>query len=268
MVRRFGQVVMYLLIAAAIVFLALVAALAFFQRALIYPIPPVTANVPAGFERISYETSDGLELQAGYRPATGGQPTVLFFHGNGSDWKSTFYTTELIAARGFGVLAAEYRGYSGNPSAPSEQGLYRDGRAALAWLRAQGIADDEIVLAGNSLGSGIATQLASEFAPKALIIISGFKSMTATASNHYPWAPVDLLLRDRFDNISKIAQVSAPILVLHGTEDRLIPVAHAQQLARTNPEAVFVEFTGAGHNMSADDAPQMAQLKFLEQLAD
>jgi len=94
----------------AIAFLGVVAALYFFQRSLIYPVPEPDSSVPAGFEAVSYTTSDGLELEAGYRAPREGMPTLLFFHGNGVDWQTTSFTTELAVAEGYGVLAAEYRG--------------------------------------------------------------------------------------------------------------------------------------------------------------
>lgn len=125
--------------AATLGFTGVVGLLYTYQRELIYPVPEVDRAVPAGFQHISYATEDGLTLSAGYRPARPGMPTLLFFHGNSVDWQSTEHTTELAVARGYGVLAAEYRGYGGNPGTPSEAGLYADGRAALAWLQAQGV---------------------------------------------------------------------------------------------------------------------------------
>ncbi len=243
------------------------ALLALFQRSLIYPIPATDTSTPPGFERIAYQTSDGLKLAAGYRAARGGKPTLLFFHGNGVSWQTTYHTTELLAEQGYGVLAAEYRGYGGNPSSPSEQGLYLDGRAALDWLAGRGVMPSDIVLVGNSLGSGVAVELAGRTNVHALILIAPFMSLAATASNAYPWAPVDLLLRDRFANIDKIGEIDAPILIIHGENDGLIPVAHAMELAAASDHAQLVLLPGYGHNMSGEDAAQLPQLEFLERLA-
>lgn len=253
-------------VAALILFLTIVAVLWFFQRSLIYPIPPIDESLPAGFEPISYETSDGLTLRAGFQRAEDGKPTLLFFHGNGVDWQTTFFTTELLAARGYGVLAAEYRGYSGNSGSPSEKGLFTDGRAALDWLLARGIDPADIVLVGNSLGSGVAVELARTFPARALILIAPFKSMADTARYSYPYVPVDYLLQDRFDNIGKIAEVASPILIIHGENDGLIPIRHAQDLAAANPAARFVTLPGFGHNMSGEVAAQLPQMEFLDDL--
>ncbi len=255
-----------LLVLSAFAFTLFVGGLYTWQRDLIYPVPQIDRSVPENFEPIVYTTSDGLELNAGYRPAMDGMPTVLFFHGNGMDWQTTFFTTELLAEEGYGVLAAEYRGYGGNPGEPTEDGLYRDGRAALAWLEAQGVTEGDIVLVGNSLGSGVATELASEMQPRALILVSAFKSMTATAQNAYPYVPVDWLLVDRFDNIAKIGAVTAPVLVVHGSDDQLIPLAHARELAESARSAQLIVLSGFGHNMAGDETAQQPQLAFLESL--
>lgn len=249
-----------------LLFCGVVGALYQFQRNLIYPVPLLDTGLPEGFLPITYQTSDGLNLQAGYRPPEQGRPVLLFFHGNGVDWKSTYHTTKLLSARGYGVLAAEYRGYGGNPGNPTEEGLYRDGRAALGWLREQGVADGDIVLVGNSLGSGVATELARHMQARALVLISAFKSMTATASGQYPWAPVGWLLQDRYDNIAKIGEVTYPVLVVHGSEDRLIPLGHASELAGAAPSARLVKLAGMGHNLSGEVAAQVPQLQFLDQL--
>jgi len=181
------------------------------------------------------------------------------------DWQTTSFTTELAVAEGYGVLAAEYRGYGVNPGEPSEQGLYKDGRAALDWLLARKVQPSDIVLVGNSLGSGVATELATQIDPRALVLVAPFKSMAATAANTYPWAPVDWLRHDRFDNIAKVA---APVLVVHGEMDELIPLPHASELARAAASAELVTLPGLGHNMAGTDEAQVPQLRFLRALAN
>jgi uncharacterized protein len=264
--KRAFRLVCKVAVLGAGVFAALIGGLYTFQRDLIYPVPEVDRTMPDGFQPIAYHTDDGLELQAGYRPAALGMPTLLFFHGNAVDWQSTKHTTEMAVAQGYGVLAAEYRGYGGNPGSPSEQGLYRYGRAALAWLLDQGVPAGQIVLVGNSLGSGVATQLAGEVPARALVLVSPFKSMTATAANTYPYVPVDWLLADRFENIAKIGHATMPVLVIHGEVDELIPVDHARQLAAANRMARLVVLPGLGHNMAGMDVAQLLQLQFLEGL--
>jgi fermentation-respiration switch protein FrsA (DUF1100 family) len=263
--RRQRVTFLGLLVAIAAGYLALVALLALNQGRLVYPVPPAQ-EVPPGFASVTLHTADGLVLDAGYRPARAGLPTVLLFHGNGMVWPDGRHVTELLAARGYGLLLAEYRGYNGNPGSPSEQGLYRDARAALAFLEGKGIARSDVVLIGLSVGSGPAVQLAVENEVRALLLVSPLASLPATAAAAYPWLPVRLLLRDRYDNLAKLPRVAAPVLILHGDDDELIPLDHAGRLARANPRAEFVTLPGRGHNMAADPLVQQLQLAFLERL--
>ena len=260
--RRMGT---WLLVALATFYIAVVAIAWLAQGRMIYPAPPARAEIPAGFERISYRTDDGLELVAGYRPARGDVPTLLFFHGNGADWQSTAYVTDRLATAGYGVLAAEYRGYGGNPGASSEQGLYADGRAALRYLQDRGVEPANIVLVGNSLGSGVATQLAGEVDAAALVLISPFDSLKETAARQLRWAPVRLLLRDRYDNAGKLGALGMPILVLHGEEDTLISVEQARALAARNPDTELVTYPGWGHELVGNPQTQDRIAAFLEQ---
>lgn len=263
--RRLRMVLIWFLAFVATGYLAIVVLLAANQRSLVYPAPPAE-GVPPGYSAIELHTADGLAITAGYRPARSGRPTVVLFHGNGMVWPEGVYVTELLASRGYGVLLAEYRGYNGNPGAPNEQGLYHDGRAALAFLQGEGVPSGDVVLVGLSVGSGPAVQLATESKVRALILISPFSSLPATAQAAYPWLPARWFLRDRYDNLAKLTQVDAPVLILHGAADRLIPLAHAEQLAAANPAAEFVSLPGRGHNMASDPLVQRLQLEFLERL--
>jgi pimeloyl-ACP methyl ester carboxylesterase len=113
-----------------------------------------------------------------------------------------------------------YRGYGGNPGQPSEEGLYNDARAAIEFLAAEGIRPENVIYYGESLGSGVAVQLALETTPAAIILEAPYTDITAVGQRRYPFLPVRLLMRDRFDNLSKIAAVRAPVMVIHGEQDR------------------------------------------------
>jgi hypothetical protein len=259
------MIVVWLLVSMAVGYLAIVGLLAANQGRLVYP-APAPQDAPPGFAPIALRTADGLAITAGYRPARDGLPTVLFFHGNGMVWPDSAYVTELLASHGYGLLLAEYRGYNGNPGEPSEQGLYHDGRAALAWLESQGVPADEVVLAGLSVGSGPAVQLATETKPHAVILISPLASLPATASEAYPWLPTGWIIRDRYDNLAKLHRVDAPVLILHGEADALISVTQAERLARAKPGTEFVSLPGRGHNMAAEPLVQRLQVEFLDRL--
>jgi pimeloyl-ACP methyl ester carboxylesterase len=246
-----------------------VAALAYLfvrQRALIYPAPrhaPVTA-LP-GFQMVRLRAEDGLTLAAAYR-AGRSDPTVVYFHGNGNDLAAADRATRMLGAAGYSLLLVEYRGYGGNPGTPSEQGLYRDGRAALAWLAAHGVASARTVLIGNSLGSGVATRLAAEQSVAGLALVSGYSSLAEVIGPHYPWVPVSLLLTERFDNRAALPRVSAPILLLHGVGDRLIAADHSRRLAALNSRARLELVPGAGHELAWLPTAQARILRWLAKI--
>jgi fermentation-respiration switch protein FrsA (DUF1100 family) len=244
-----------LAIVAGLCLLAFVAIFAF-QRSLIYPAPAQPAALPAGYQSVALHTADGLTLKAAYRAALHGKQTVVFFHGNGDSWEGAAVATSRLAATGYGVLLPEYRGYAGNPGHPTEAGLYADGRAALAFLKDRHVTDRQTVLIGNSLGSGVATQMATEIAPAALVLISPFTSLPDAAAKHFPWLPVRLLLRDRFDNLAKIGRVGAPVLVLHGRRDAVIAFAEAGPLSAAAKRGTLIPFPEAGHELAYSQAAQ------------
>ncbi|MBO6768889.1 MAG: alpha/beta fold hydrolase [Erythrobacter sp.] len=249
----------------AVAYLALVAVLYLAQGSLIYPAPRGILPITGGFEEVSYTTADGLDLKAGYRAARPGFPTIVYFHGNGADWVSSVVATDRLVPEGYGVLAAEYRGYRGNPGSPSEEGLYRDGRAAIAFLAERGVDPGNLVLIGNSIGSGVAVQMASEIAPAALVLISPFASLSQLAAEKFRWLPTGLLLRDRYENMQKIGEIGAPTLILHGDADSVVPHIHAERLLAANPDAYLRIFSGYGHDLAWHDAAEEAVIAFLAQ---
>lgn len=233
------------------------------QTRLIYPAPRERAALSAGFTEITLETADDLALRAFHRPPANGLPTIVYFHGNGGSLLGATYETDRLAQAGYGLLLVEYRGYGGNPGEPSEQGLYRDGRAAMEWLARQGTQPGETIIAGNSIGSGPATQMALEYKPRALILSSPFTTLQDVAAAKMRLFPVRRLMRDRFDNLSKISDLAMPVLVLHGTADTLIPDHHGKSLAAAAPKADLVLVKGAGHGLSFQPEAQEAILTWL-----
>ncbi len=247
-------------------YLVVAAALFVFQRSLIFPAPQNARAVPDGFERVELLTADQLRLAAAYRPARDGRPTIVFFHGNGDSWSGAALATEALADAGFGLMLPEYRGYAGNPGSPSEQGLYRDGRAAIEWLESRGISPEETVIIGNSVGSGVAVQMAVEFHPAALILVSPFSSLPDVVAEKLPWLPTSLLLRDKFANKEKIGDFSGPILLLHGMADELIPAHHARNLAKEHPDAELKMLANAGHELAYRRAAQEIERDWLNKV--
>lgn len=225
-----------ILILGALGYGTLVGAAYVFQRNLLY-FPQRTAPQPndwgaADMQVVALHTADGLTLRAWYRaPANRDSFVFTHFHGNASHIGSSAWKLCPLMTAGHGLLLPEYRGYSGNPGRPSEEGLYADGRAALAFLAHSGITARRIVLYGESLGTGVVVQLATETEDLAAIILEApFTSVPDAGARHYFWLPVHALSQDRYENLKKMDQVTAPLLILHGERDRIVPAAHGRRL--------------------------------------
>jgi fermentation-respiration switch protein FrsA (DUF1100 family) len=250
-----------LLLILALAWLGALALLWSFQRNLLFLAPREPPGPPpAGYRQVHVETSDGLSLGAWYRPAGAGHPTILFFSGNAASLPTSAEWCQALAEAGFGLLLLSYRGYDGNPGAPSEHGLYRDGRAAVAWLAGHGV--KRPVLAGLSLGSGVAAEMAYEaatssgwpdgVAPSALLLFSPYRSIPEVAAERYPIFPVLLLAKDRFDTASKLAAMRIPIFVAHGEDDQVVPLAQGLAVYAAAPEPKrLVAMKGVGHDYSS-----------------
>lgn len=228
------------------------------QRRLLFPAPgQYPAAPPPGFALVHSETDDGLRLSAFYRPAVPGRKTLLFFHGNGDNLLGAIEATRGPAAAGHGLMLAEYRGYGGNPGSPDEDGLYRDGDAAMRWLAGAGVAPRDIIVVGNSVGSGPATEMALRHDVAGLILVSGFSSLPDVVRSQVPL--VGGLVRDRFDNEAKLARVRAPVFLLHGDADTLVKPDNLARLHAARPDATVALVAGAGHEL-AYTAPAQAIL--------
>lgn len=266
--RRWIVRLVKVIIVAYLVGLAILFAL---QRQLLFPAgkePPSLkrAGLVGLMESVELTTADGLALLAWYhRPPNPSSPLILLFHGNGGTIEIRAAKAKAYIDAGFGVLMPEYRGYGGNPGSPSEDGLYADGRAALAFAAAQGIAPDRVVLLGESLGTGVAVQLAMEQRVAALVLEAPYSSVADVAQGDFPLLPVWWLVRDRFDSVDKIAHVQAPLFIVHGERDEVIPVRFGRAMfaAASEPkEALWLP--GAGHGVIGQYAVDVAVLDFLK----
>lgn len=261
------RVTLFGLLVIATLYAIAVAVLYFNQRSIFYPAPPdYPRGALPGFQSIHTRTDDGLPLAALYRPAEPGRRTIIFFHGNGDNLAGAAEAVRGLAAAGDGVLLVEYRGYGGNAGSPGEAGFYRDGEAAMLWLADAGVAPSQIVVIGNSIGSGPATEMAVRHPVAGLILVSGFSSLPDVARVHVRWAPVDWLVRDRFANAAKIDRVKAPVLLLHGDRDALVSVANARQLHAARADSTLMIVAGAGHELVYSDAAQRAMAEWVDAL--
>jgi fermentation-respiration switch protein FrsA (DUF1100 family) len=205
-----------------------------------------------GVEPVIFETTDGLGLSGWFVAASGPSPrvTVLVFNGNAGNRAHRGPLAAALHRHGLQVLLVDYRGYGGNPGTPTENGLAADSRAARAYLAGRPDVDaSRIVYFGESLGTAVAVDLAVEHPPAALILRSPFTSMADVGQHHYPFLPVRLLLRDRFAAIDHIQRIRAPLLVIAGGHDRIVPIDNSRRVydAAVAPKSLLV-FPDADHN--------------------
>jgi fermentation-respiration switch protein FrsA (DUF1100 family) len=206
------------------------------------------ARLPA-LQEATIATSDGLSLLGWYLPPPEAAPVVLHLHGNAGNIGHRAFLLRELARAGMGVLLLEYRGYGGNAGEPTETGLHHDARAALDFLRMQGIADNRIVVYGESLGTGAAVRLASEHPVGALVLESPYSSIVDLAAHTFPYVPVRLLLKDQFDSLARIKTVRAPLLVMQAAQDEIIPPELGRALFAAAPEPKeFWSSPQGGHN--------------------
>lgn len=225
-----------------------------FQRRLIYlpsqAVPDVDAVLP-GAEEVSFSTEDGLTLTAWYMPSDAeDQATVVVFNGNGGNRANRAPLADALSRHGYSVLLVDYRGYGGNPGSPSEEGLLTDARAARSYLISRpDVEEERLVYFGESLGGAVALGLAQESTPAALVLRSPFVSLADIGSHHYPFLPVSLLLRDRYPNDEWVTEVDVPLMMIAGSDDRIVPLEQTERLHElASPPKTLLVVEGAGHN--------------------
>ena len=247
--RLFG--ILASVIAIYVIFLAI---LVLFQRHLMY-FPDGQDFQPAklglsGFIRMDYSAPDGIRLHGFYAPrAAGRRLTILFLQGNAGNLNMRADKIRLWQKEGFGLMLATYRGYAGNRGSPTEPGLYQDARAAITTLQAAGIARKDMIIYGESLGTGLAVQMASEGPSAALILEAPYTSIPDVGQFRYPFVPIFWVMQDKFMSIAKIGNIHTPLLVLQAGQDYVIPPHFARKLyeAANSPKQILTNAT-AGHN--------------------
>ncbi|HEY9079954.1 alpha/beta hydrolase [Magnetovibrio sp.] len=261
-------------VTAGVIYLAVVVFMYAYQRSLLYypnsPKPTRAESGVAEMEELGFTTEDGLELFAWYAPPQDpAKPTVVIFHGNAGTLGDRGHKARLLLDAGYGAMLVEYRAYAGNPGTPTEQGLYADARAALARLRDRAGGDVLVVLYGESLGTGVATAMALEAQQNAkpvaaLILEAPFTSTVDVGAGHYPFLPVRVLMKDRYESLARIRDIHTSLLIVHGERDRVVPAKFGKRLfAAANPPKEHMWIADAGHNDLYDFGMGERVLEFL-----
>lgn len=247
------RILKLLAIGALCAYAAVLALLYVKQREMLYPRNPAraeiaSANLP-GVEETVLTAADGEALVAWVVPPREGKPVLLFFHGNAGNFGRPIRQTRFRALTedGTGLFAVNYRGYGGSTGSPTEEGLAHDARAAYAAAVAR-FGADRLVGYGESLGTGVAVKLAAEVPLKAVILEAPYLSTAAVAQQLYPYIPVGLFMRDQFHSDRVIGKVKAPLLILHGERDGVIPFSQGEALfALANPPKRLIRFPEGNH---------------------
>jgi fermentation-respiration switch protein FrsA (DUF1100 family) len=201
------------------------------------------------FESLQIRTADGETLHAWWVPAEDARGTVLFFHGNAGNISHRLDYLQMFHRLRYSTLIVDYRGYGKSTGTPSEAGTYRDAEAAWEHVRHARLArPQDIVIAGESLGGAVATWLAAESSPRAVVLFSTFTSVTDLGAQVYWFLPVRLLSRIGYDNLANLKRIRAPVFIAHSRDDDIVPYSHGKRLfeAASEPKT-FLEMRG-GHN--------------------
>ena len=207
------------------------------------------------FEEVFIEVEKGLKLKSWLiENDFKNKKTLVFFHGNAGNLSNRTYKLNQMSKLDLNILILAWRSFSGNEGEPSEQNLYNDAKKTIDWLNSRGVKNKNIILYGESLGTGIAVELGQTNQFGGIILESPFTSMTNAAKNIYPWLPVKYLLKDKYDSEKKIKNLQIPILIMHGKKDNIVPFKMGKKLYDLANNPKFFYFTeNDDHMMTFDE---------------
>lgn len=211
-------------------------------------VAPKDAGLPS-VEEVELTAKDGTKLIAWHMPARGAKPTMLYFTGNSGNAAQRAGKIAMITADGYGVFMLNYRRFGGSRGWPTEKNNVADAGVAYDYLRGIGLGEKDIVSYGESLGTGVAVQLALSRPVKALVLESPFTSLPELARRAWPFFPLNLVIADRYRTLDRISGVDVPLLIVHGARDEIIPVAHGRRVyhVANQPKQLSI-LPRAGHN--------------------
>ena len=247
------------------IYISVLILLFIFQRNLMYH--PNENNyfgdkLEVDIEKVNIKTSDNLSLLGWFHKKDLKKfKTILYFHGNAGKLENRIHKLNHFKDLDVNFLIIAWRGFSGNEGKPSEKGLYIDGSSAIAWLKSLGLTEKDIILYGESLGTGVATHVAQDNDYAGLVLETPFTSMTEAAKNFYPYIPVEILLRDKYKNDKKIKNISIPVLVMHGEADQIVPFWMGQKIYETANQPKYSYFTKYDDHMMEYDEKLVFELK-------
>jgi len=259
-----------LLIVASIYFLIVISTYIFQRNLLYHPEEnnyfgdPLTVEI----EKVKIKTQDNIELLSWFHNKNlNDYKTILFLHGNAGSLENRIHKINHFKDMDINFLLVSWRGFSGNNGKPTEKGLYEDARSAVEWLKSKGIKQNNIIIYGESLGTGVATEIAQNKNFAGIILESPFTSMIDAGKNKYPYLPIKLLLKDKYESNKKIKNIKNPILIMHGKVDNIVPFNMGKkmyELANQPKYSYFSEYDD--HMMEYNEKLLNALSRFINSL--
>lgn len=236
----------------ALIYISACGYMYFAQDSLIFKptqdVKPISEVFPGAYE-YWISTPEGNNLQTWYKPAQLGKEMLVYLHGNAGNLSTRGRLINILSEDDRGLLIFSWGGFGMSEGKPNEQSFYNNARAVFDWLESEkGLNASDLIVYGESLGTGVAVQLATEREFKGVVLAAPYTSIAQMAANDYPWLPVNLLLNHRFDSIDKVTAITEPLVVMHSTDDDTIPFEQGELLfnAATEPK-LFMPFTVRQH---------------------
>ena len=257
--------ILYLVILVSLVYFFASLGLYIFQRDLLYH--PTENNydgdkLTVNIQEVKIITDDNIDLLAWYHNKDINKfKTILFLHGNAGSLENRIHKINHFEDMNINFLLLSWRGFSGNKGKPTEKGLYQDARSAVKWLVKQGVIEENIIIYGESLGTGITTEIAQNKNFAGIILETPFTSMVAAGKSKYPIFPIKLLLKDKYESDKKIKNIKSPVLIMHGEEDQIVPFWMGEKMFQMANEPKYSYFTKFDDHMMEYDENLVLELK-------
>jgi len=263
--KNFGVYFLQFILTIFVIYFLVLVFLYFYQRNLLYH--PNENNysgdkISVDIEKVKIQTADNIELLGWYHKKNlKDYKTLVYFHGNAGSLENRIHKLNHFQDMNINFLIIAWRGFNGNKGKPSERGLYVDGKSAIDWLIKKGVDEKNLILYGESLGTGVATHLAQNKNYAGVILETPFTSMIDAAKNFYPYIPINLLLKDKFENFKKVKNINAPILVMHGEVDKIVPFSMGKKIYEIANNPKYSYFTKYDDHMMEYDENLVLALK-------
>jgi fermentation-respiration switch protein FrsA (DUF1100 family) len=263
--KNFGVYFLQFILTIFVIYFLVLVFLYFYQRNLLYH--PNENNysedkISVDIEKVEIKTADNIELLGWYHEKNlKDYKTLVYFHGNAGSLENRIHKLNHFQDMNINFLIIAWRGFNGNKGKPSERGLYVDGKSAIDWLIKKGVDEKNLILYGESLGTGVATHLAQNKNYAGVILETPFTSMVDAAKNFYPYIPINLLLKDKFENFKKVKNINTPILVMHGEVDQIVPFSMGKKIYEIANNPKYSYFTKYDDHMMEYDENLVLTLK-------